>query len=106
MTEPSAAQRLFVGVGVGTYDHRESFGPLGAAEEVVDVAQVLEGMGYAVQPCVNLDFNEAGALLDELAARGLASGSCLVVLWAGHGEPVKVGGLHLVARNSRPGQVQ
>ncbi|MFM7286810.1 MAG: AAA family ATPase, partial [Cyanobium sp.] len=103
MTESPGAQRLFVGVGVGTYDH---FPNLCAAEQVEEVAEVMAGMGYAVQPHRDPGLPQAGALLDELAARGLASGSCLVVLWAGHGEPVKVGGLHLVARNSRPGQVQ
>jgi hypothetical protein len=106
MTGFPAAQRLFVGVGVGTYDHPDTFAPLGAAEEVAAVAQVLEGMGYGVQPHLNPDLKQAGALLDELATEALPAGSCLVVLWAGHGEPLKLGGLHLVARNSRPGQVQ
>jgi tetratricopeptide (TPR) repeat protein len=106
MTNSSAAEKVFVGVGVGTYDHPEIFEPLGAAEEVADVAQVLEGMGYSVQPHRDPDIHAAGALLDELAGRGLAAGSCLVVLWAGHGEPVGERGLHLVARNSRPRQAQ
>ena len=75
MTGFPAAQRLFVGVGVGTYDHPDTFSPLGAAEEVAAVAQVLEGMGYGVQPHLNPDLNQAGALLDELATEALPAWS-------------------------------
>jgi tetratricopeptide (TPR) repeat protein len=101
------ASHLFFGVGVGVYDHPQAFGPLKAAEEVADLAKVMAGYGYAVLPSPpHPALEDAFGLLDELASTALASESCLVVLWAGHGEPTENGGLHLVSRNSRPGQIQ
>jgi tetratricopeptide (TPR) repeat protein len=101
------ASHLFVGVGVGVYDHPQAFGPLKAAEEVADLAKVMAGYGYAVLPSPpHPVLEDAFRLLDELAGTALASESCLVVLWAGHGEPTENGDLHLVSRNSRPGQIQ
>ncbi len=101
------ASHLFFGVGVGIYDYPQAFGPLKAAEEVADLAKVMAGYGYAVLPSPpHPALEDAFGLLDELAGAALASESCLVVLWAGHGEPTENGDLHLVSRNSRPGQIQ
>ena len=105
--ESPGASHLFFGVGVGVYDHPQAFGPLKAAEEVADLAKVMAGYGYAVLPSPpHPVLEDAFKLLDELAGTALASESCLVVLWAGHGEPTENGDLHLVSRNSRPGQIQ
>jgi tetratricopeptide (TPR) repeat protein len=105
--ESPRASHLFFGVGVGVYDHPQAFGPLKAAEEVADLAKVMAGYGYAVLPSTpHPALEDAFGLLDELAGTALASESCLVVLWAGHGEPTENGDLHLVSRNSRPGQIQ
>ena len=105
--ESPGASHLFFGVGVGVYDHPQAFGPLKAAEEVADLAKVMAGYGYAVLPSPpHPALEDAFGLLDELAGTALASESCLVVLWAGHGEPTENGDLHLVSRNSRPGQIQ
>ena len=101
----SEARRLFFGVGVGTYDNPAAFAPLKAAEEVGEVAQVLAGYGYAVTPSPpHPGLADANQLLDDLDEAALPPGSCLVVLWAGHGEISTEGGLHLVSRDSRPGQ--
>jgi tetratricopeptide (TPR) repeat protein len=104
--ESPGASHLFFGVGVGVYDHPQAFGPLKAAEEVADLAKVMAGYGYAVLPSPpNPVLADAFGLLEDLAGAALASESCLVVLWAGHGEPTENGELHLVSRNSRPGQI-
>jgi len=103
----SEAHHLFFGVGVGRYDNPEAFAPLHASEEVAEVAEVLAGHGYAVTPNPpHPAFTEVFQLLDVLAEAALPPGSCLVVLWAGHGEPTSLGGLHLVSRDSRPRQMQ
>jgi tetratricopeptide (TPR) repeat protein len=104
--ESPGASHLFFGVGVGVYDHPQAFGPLKAAEEVAELATVMAGYGYAVLPSPpHPALEDAFGLLDALAGTALASESCLVVLWAGHGEPTENGDLHLVSRNSRPGQI-
>ena len=69
------------------------------------MAKVMGEYRYAVLPSPpHPTVEQASGLLDELAGAALADESCLVVLWAGHGEATESGDLHLVSRNSRPGQ--
>jgi len=99
------ASHLFVGIGVGDYDHPEAYASLKTAEEVEALAKVMGKYRYGVLPSPpHPTVEQAAGLLDELARAALAAESCLVVLWAGHGEPTDNGDLHLVSRNSRPGQ--
>jgi len=99
------ASHLFVGIGVGDYDHPEAYAPLKAAEEVEALASVMAAYRYAVLPSPpHPTVEQAFERLDALAEATLAAESCLVVLWAGHGEPTDNGDLHLVSRDSRPGQ--
>jgi tetratricopeptide (TPR) repeat protein len=101
------ASHLFFGIGVGDYDHPEAYAPLKAAEEVEALASVMAAYRYAVLPSPpHPTVDQAFERLDALAEATLAAESCLVVLWAGHGEPTENGDLHLVSRNSRPGQIQ
>ena len=99
------ASHLFIGIGVGDYDHPEAYASLKTAEEVEALAKVIGEYRYAVLPSPpHPTVEQASGLLDELAGAALADESCLVVLWAGHGEPTDNGDLHLVSRDSRPGQ--
>jgi tetratricopeptide (TPR) repeat protein len=99
------ASHLFFGIGVGDYDHPEAYAPLKAAEEVEALASVMAAYRYAVLPSPpHPTVDQAFERLDALAEATLAAGSCLVVLWAGHGVPTDNGDLHLVSRDSRPGQ--
>ncbi len=106
-TKNPGASHLFFGIGVGVYDNPEAYAPLKAAEEVEALASVMAAYRYAVLPSPpHPTVDQAFERLDALAEATLAAESCLVVLWAGHGELTESGDLHLVSRDSRPGQIQ
>jgi len=104
-TANPGASHLFFGIGVGDYNHPETYAPLNVAEDVEALAKVMGAYRYTVLPSPpHPTVDQAFKRLDALAGAALADESCLVVLWAGHGEPTDNGDLHLVSRNSRPGQ--
>ena len=102
-TEATQATALFLGIGVGNYTHEEHFPPLPAAcSEVQEVAELLANHQFRTQVIPNPGWADALATLDEsLSQAELPQGSCLVVLWSGHGE-MREEGLHLVSSDCRP----
>ncbi|ABK98753.1 AAA family ATPase [Pelobacter propionicus] len=93
---------LFVGIGVGTYDH---FNPLPKAiSEVNDLAGILENRGYNVKVIVDPDTPKGiSELKTALPKEHFGRGGSLVVLWSGHGETTPEGALHLVPTDAEPG---
>ncbi|MGE5257784.1 MAG: tetratricopeptide repeat protein [Hyphomicrobiales bacterium] len=95
---------LYVGIGVGTYDH-ENFEPLPKAiDEVKSVGKALEAL-YEVQLIEDPSLADAPAkLMEKLPQEILKKGGHLVIYWSGHGEPASEGKLHLVLKDGKPKQ--
>jgi hypothetical protein len=101
MTE---SKRLYVGVGIRTYDD-EDFAELPkAVEDTQSLGSYLgQHRGYRVETIVDPTEGEARAALKRHLTNGaLPSGSALVLLWAGHGEMASEA-LHLIARDTKKG---
>ena len=106
-TEADAGHPLsiYVGVGVGAYEHHDKYPILEkAVAEVEDVSRILAEYGYDVHVFKNPDRSDVADRLDDLLQQDvLRNGGSLVILWSGHGEPAEKGGLNLIARNTKPG---
>ena len=95
---------IYVGVGIDTYDQMDAFPALqNAVAEVRDVSGILSGHGYAVHTYEDADRSVSETLDDLLKPDIVRSGGSLVILWSGHGEQTRHGGLNLVTRNTKPG---
>ncbi len=96
---------IYVGVGVGAYEHHDKYPLLEkAVPEVEDVSRILAEYGYNVHVFKDPDRSVVADKLDDLLQQDvLRSGGSLVILWSGHGEPAAKGGLNLIARNTKPG---
>lgn len=92
----------YVGVGIGSYTHK-NFSPLPhAIPEVREVAAVLRHHSYDTQVIEDPENLLAQSqLLAALPAKTLTDGA-LIIYWAGHGEFASEGRLNLVATNSTP----
>jgi tetratricopeptide (TPR) repeat protein len=101
----SGPASVYVGVGVGVYDDT-AFGELGhAVPDAEELGKLLAERGYRVDVVADPTGGQAGDRLRDLMPGDLlAAGGALVVMWAGHGEPSSQRGLHLVTKNSHPGE--
>jgi hypothetical protein len=94
---------LYVGVGVGTYDHEEEFGPLRkAVTEAREIGKIFEAYGYEVHVIENPDsiYGKA-AIKAKFLMRRFEHDGCLVVLWSGHGAPAPERKLGLVTKDGK-----
>ena len=103
--EAGGPASVYVGVGVGVYDD-EAFGPLGrAVPDAEELGKLLADRGYRVEVVADPTGGQADDRLRDLMPGDLlAGGRALVVMWDGHGEPSAERGLHLVTKNSHPGE--
>ncbi|NCA71231.1 MAG: tetratricopeptide repeat protein [Sphingobacteriia bacterium] len=98
-------KRVFLGIGVSAYEDSSLLPLPKAAEDVQSLAQYLEShRSFQAVPFVNPTENDARNVLKHQLKTGcLSTGSVVVLLWSGHGEPLPEGGLHLIARDTEPG---
>jgi hypothetical protein len=97
---------LYVGIGVGMYDHKEAFDPLPQAiPDVREVGEILKRHRYEVYVIEDPTSTDAPAQLKaRLPEDVLKNGGSLIVLWAGHGEPTPEGILKLITKDSKTGE--
>jgi len=67
------------------------------------VASLLShGRGFKSVVIGDVDDGQVGKQLPDALEQGALAGGLLVVLWAGHAEAARLGGLRLITRNDRP----
>lgn len=92
----------FVGVAVSTYDYATFAALPQTVSGVNRVGEILSAY-YQVDVLSDLLESEARATLRRLLAQNcLPTGGALIVLWSGHGAPIK-DVLHLIMRDTQPG---
>lgn len=100
----SESKRLYVGIGIGTYDDTRFAQLPKAVNDIQTLGAYLDQyLDYQVETIADPGEEEARTgLKRSLKKETLPPGSALVLLWSGHGE-MEAEALHLIARNTEKG---